>query len=53
MLNLYDSAGRIQLDKDHKAVDAFIATRVRPNSVTLGWPQQQRLNWLSKAEGLL
>ncbi len=26
MLNLYDSAGRIQFDKDRQAVDAFIAT---------------------------
>ena len=31
MLNLYDSAGRIQFDKDRQAVDAFIATHVRPN----------------------
>ncbi len=45
MLNLYDSAGRIQFDKDRQAVDAFIATHVRPNSVTFS-SQQQRLNWL-------
>ena len=44
MLNLYDSAGRIQFDKDRQAVDAFIATHVRPNSVTFS-SQQQRLNW--------
>ncbi len=42
MLNLYDSAGRIQFDKDRQAVDAFIATHVRPNSVTFS-SQQQRL----------
>ena len=41
MLNLYDSAGRIQFDKDRQAVDAFIATHVRPNSVTFS-SQQQR-----------
>ena len=45
MLNLYDSAGRIQFDKDRQAVDAFNATHVRPNSVTFS-SQQQRLNWL-------
>ena len=45
MLNLYDSAGRIQFDTDRQAVDAFIATHVRPNSVTFS-SQQQRLNWL-------
>ena len=45
MLNLYDSAGRIQFDKDRQAVDAFIATHVRQNSVTFS-SQQQRLNWL-------
>lgn len=45
MLNLYDSAGRIQFDKDRQAVDAFIATHVPPNSVTFS-SQQQRLNWL-------
>ena len=45
MLNLYDSAGRIQFDKDRQAVDAFMATHVRPNSVTFS-SQQQRLNWL-------
>lgn len=33
MLNLYDSAGRIQFDKDSQAVDAFMTTHVRPNSV--------------------
>ena len=33
MLNLYDSAGRIQFDKDRQAVDAFMTTHVRPNSV--------------------
>lgn len=45
MLNLYDSAGRIQFDKDRRAVDAFMATHVRPNRVTFS-SQQQRLNWL-------
>ncbi|XPE60359.1 hypothetical protein ACNKHT_17275 [Shigella flexneri] len=45
MLNLYDSAGRIQFDQDRQAVDAFMATHVRPNSVTFS-SQQQRLNWL-------
>lgn len=45
MLNLYDSAGRIQFDKDRQAVDAFIEAHVRPNSVTFS-SQRQRLNWL-------
>lgn len=45
MLNLYDSAGRIQFDKDSQAVDAFMTTHVRPNSVAFS-SQQQRLNWL-------
>ena len=45
MLNLYDSAGRIQFDKDRQAVDAFMTTHVRPNSVAFS-SQQQRLNWL-------
>ena len=44
MLNLYDSAGRIQFDKDRQAVDAFMTTHVRPNSVAFS-SQQQRLNW--------
>ncbi len=38
MLNLYDSAGRIQFDKDRQAVVAFMATHVRPNSVTFSQP---------------
>lgn len=42
MLNLYDSAGRIQFDKDRQAVDAFMATHVRPNSVTFSSQQQRR-----------
>ena len=45
MLNLYNSAGRIQFDKDRQAVDAFMTTHVRPNSVAFS-SQQQRLNWL-------
>ena len=30
MLNLYDEDGRIQFDKDHEAVDAFLDGHVRP-----------------------
>ena len=30
MLNLYDEDGRIQFDKDHEAVDAFLDDHVRP-----------------------
>ncbi|RSX46143.1 ribonucleotide-diphosphate reductase subunit alpha [Bifidobacterium castoris] len=32
MLNLYDEDGRIQFDKDHEAVDAFLAGHVRPRT---------------------
>ncbi|TCC09490.1 class 1b ribonucleoside-diphosphate reductase subunit alpha [Kosakonia quasisacchari] len=49
MLNLYDKDGRIQFDKDREAVDAFMATHVRPNTVTFN-SQDERLNWLV-AEG--
>ena len=33
MLNLYDSNGRIPLEKGQQAVEAFIHSHVRPNSV--------------------
>jgi len=45
MLNLYDSQGRIQFDKDSEAVDAFFAAHVRPNSVTFA-SQNERLDYL-------
>ncbi|PAU70202.1 ribonucleotide-diphosphate reductase subunit alpha [Bifidobacterium italicum] len=32
MLNLYDEDGHIQFDKDHEAVDAFLAGHVRPRT---------------------
>lgn len=47
MLNLYDREGRIQLDKDREAVDAFFAAHVRPNSVHFG-SQRERLDYLVK-----
>ena len=45
MLNLYDRDGRIQFEKDHQAVEAFMAHHVRPNSVHFA-SQDERLNWL-------
>lgn len=45
MLNLYDSQGRIQFDKDSEAVDAFFAAHVRSNSVTFA-SQNERLDYL-------
>lgn len=47
MLNLHDREGRIQLDKDREAVDAFFAAHVRPNSVAFG-SQRERLDYLVK-----
>jgi len=45
MLNLYDKDGRIQFEKDHQAVDAFMSAHVVPNTVS--FPHQQaRLDWL-------
>ncbi len=44
MLNLYDKDGRIQFDKDHQAVDAFMAAHVRPNTVTFA-SQDERLSY--------
>ncbi len=32
MLNLYDSEGNVQFDKDHQAVDSYFAQHVEPNS---------------------
>ena len=49
MLNLYDSAGRIQFEKDHHAVDAFYHGHVLPNTVAFA-DQHTRLNYLV-AEG--
>ncbi|EOE6857143.1 class 1b ribonucleoside-diphosphate reductase subunit alpha [Cronobacter sakazakii] len=34
MLNLYDADGRIQFEKDHEAVAAFMTAHVAPRSVT-------------------
>jgi len=45
MLNLYDAQGRIQFDKDKKAVASFMAHHVLPNSVEFS-SQQARLRWL-------
>lgn len=45
MLNLYDNAGRIQFDKDHQAVDAFMATHVRSNSVVLPVRTRVWIRW--------
>lgn len=45
MLNLYDSQGRIQFDKDKQAVAAFMAHHVLPNSVEFD-NQTTRLRWL-------
>ena len=45
MLNLYDSQGRIQFDKDQQAVAAFMAHHVLPNSVEFD-NQTTRLRWL-------
>ncbi|AEW74918.1 class 1b ribonucleoside-diphosphate reductase subunit alpha [Enterobacter ludwigii] len=47
MLNLYDREGHIQFGKDHEAVEAFIATHVRPNSMTFA-SQNERLDYLVK-----
>ena len=41
MLNLYDQVGRIQFDKDHQAVEVFLAPHVRPNSVAFASPQKR------------
>ena len=45
MLNLYDSEGRIQFEKDSEAVEAFFSAHVRPNSVTFS-SHDQRLDYL-------
>ncbi|EMM6517568.1 class 1b ribonucleoside-diphosphate reductase subunit alpha [Enterobacter ludwigii] len=47
MLNLYDREGHIQFGKDYEAVEAFIATHVRPNSMTFA-SQNERLDYLVK-----
>jgi ribonucleoside-diphosphate reductase alpha chain len=47
MLNLYDREGHIQFGKDHEAVEAFIATHVRPYSMTFA-SQNERLDYLVK-----
>ncbi|KFC06499.1 class Ib ribonucleotide reductase, alpha subunit [Trabulsiella guamensis ATCC 49490] len=49
MLNLYDAEGRIQFDKDHEAVSAFMTRHVQPKSVVFD-SQESRLDWLV-AEG--
>jgi ribonucleoside-diphosphate reductase alpha chain len=41
MLNLYDSNGRIPFEKDHQAVDAFMATHV---AHTVSLPARMK-NW--------
>lgn len=45
MLNLYDKAGHIQFDKDRQAVEAFLTTHVKPNSVAFA-SQDERLDYL-------
>lgn len=45
MLNLYDSDGRIQFDKDRDAVRAFITTHVDPNTRRFG-STAERLQYL-------
>jgi len=45
MLNLYDSSGHIQLDKDRQAVEAFHTAHVLPNTVAFA-SQQARLDYL-------
>lgn len=45
MLNLYDEAGHIQFDKDRQAVEVFITTHVKPNSVAFA-SQDERLDYL-------
>lgn len=45
MLNLYDSDGRIQFDKDRDAVRAFITTHVDPNTKRFG-STAERLQYL-------
>ncbi|AGJ89516.1 ribonucleoside-diphosphate reductase [Raoultella ornithinolytica] len=49
MLNLYDSNGRIPFEKDHQAVDAFMATHVLTHTVSFT-TQNEKLEWLI-AEG--
>ncbi|WP_058914402.1 class 1b ribonucleoside-diphosphate reductase subunit alpha [Entomohabitans teleogrylli] len=45
LLNLYDSAGRLQLEQDQRAVEAFYSRHVQPNFVT--FPNHAaRLDWL-------
>lgn len=45
MLNLYDRDGRIQLEKDSEAVDAFMTAHVQPNSQEFT-DAEARLRWL-------
>lgn len=45
MLNLYDNAGRIQFEKDHQAVDAFMTNHVQPNSVVFASGTRVWIRW--------
>ena len=45
MLNLYDSEGRIPFEKDRRAVEAFMATQVQPNTLAFA-SREDKLSWL-------
>ena len=45
MLNLYDEDGNIQFDKDHEAVDAFLAEHVAPSMIRFE-STRERLRYL-------
>ena len=45
MLNLYDEDGNIQFDKDHEAVDAFLAEHVAPRMIRFE-STRERLRYL-------
>nr|WP_255454556.1 class 1b ribonucleoside-diphosphate reductase subunit alpha [Pantoea sp. SoEX] len=45
MLNLYDTDGRIQFEKDHEAIRQFFIQHVNPNTITFN-SIPERLNYL-------
>ncbi|HLS44773.1 MAG TPA: ribonucleotide reductase N-terminal alpha domain-containing protein, partial [Ornithinicoccus sp.] len=45
MLNLYDAEGNIQFEADRRAVDAYLAAHVEPNTLTFG-SLAERLSYL-------
>ncbi|PPI86658.1 class 1b ribonucleoside-diphosphate reductase subunit alpha [Candidatus Pantoea edessiphila] len=45
MLNLYDTNGQIQFDKDHEAIRQFFIQHVNPNTITFN-SIAERLNYL-------